>query len=95
MKNTIPKYLIKFWKRVDRSTKPPVPDFKACVSDEELIDFLRNIHTNYFVYTVGAEYESRAYFDRIFDQEKIDAEHQEYLKLKQKYEGDEKEKTTN
>lgn len=85
-----PLYLIKYWSWNNiprtRGAKPAL-DYDVAYTEEELMELIKGISGNYFIFTVGAQYESKEYFDSLFQQEKINKEREVYEKLKQKFEG--------
>lgn len=84
--NDIPKFIILYWLR-EKPKGPPTLKHSVFYTEDDLIAGIKNIRGNYNVFTVGAEYESMAYFQRLFDEEKIDQDRQTYERLKQRFEG--------
>lgn len=86
-----PRFCIKHWdwKRVPRSVgAKPELIHTIVYSEEELIDKLRNIQGNYFVFNIAEKYEDKSYFDNIFLEERLKKEREQYEKLKQKFENE-------
>lgn len=82
----IPLFLIKHWKPKTSANSSAELLYSVAYNEDDLLELLRTIYGNYFVFKVGEPYESKSHFDLIFKEEQNEKERQEYLKLKQKYE---------
>lgn len=83
-----PKFVVKWWTTKKARYEKPELRHSVFYNEDDLIKGLKNIHGNYFVFTVGKIYENKEYFDALFLEDRLEKERQEYLKLKQKFEGD-------
>lgn len=99
MKNLVPKYLVRYFVRSDSRksisaiNKPLIPAHAVFYDDDTLTAGVRNIQGNYTIYKIAEEVYSKSYFDALFLEERNEKERQEFLKLKQKFEVDENNKT--
>lgn len=86
MNNNKPLFLVRYWIKEHKDRQPPTLKHTIFYEEKALIDGLRNIVGNYFVYEIGKEYLPKSHFDAIFQKEKEDKELEVYNKLKEKFE---------
>lgn len=84
--NTTPKYLVLYFIKETRNSKLVV-SLRHIIfyNEEDLLTGLKSIQGNYAVYSVGAEYQSKSYFDLLFQEEKMKKDRELYEKLKQRF----------
>lgn len=87
MNNTIPKYILKYWIKEIKNSGPPKLRHLIFYDEEDMVKELPKIKGNYFIFNVGQPYKSKEYFDKMFAEQQLDKEKQEYLKLKAKFDG--------
>lgn len=83
-----PKFVLKYWVKERKDFGPPTLKHAVFYNEETLIEFIRNIHRNYFVFETGKPYKSKDEFDKMFADEKLEKERQDFERLKQKFEKD-------
>lgn len=81
-----PKYIVKYWEKTIRNRSAPILKHLVFYTEETLVEGVRKIRGNYFVFEVGKEYAQKSYFDNIFLEEKLAIEKAEFERLKQKFE---------
>lgn len=85
MNNETPQFIVRYWINERKGFGPPTLKHAVFYSEDVMVNELRKIQGNYFIYLVGKPYLTKEHFDKMFAEERLEKERQDYLKLKAKF----------